>query len=157
MFNKKEILEAFIKAGEEKIRQLKISLKRTQQTARESPGSNVSHSDTMKFQSSNLALGIQKRILEAHEALISLKKISPYDAGREIVTEGSIVGLKNTDTDEVIVYLIVIRGGGEFIEINKQKILSISITTPLFSAIRGKKKGDKLFFNGKNLEIISVQ
>jgi len=157
MLNKKEALKAFIKAEEEKIKQLKISLERTQQDARESPGSNVSHSDTMKFQFSNLALGIQKRISEAQETLILLKKIDLYETKGEIVTGGSLISLKNTDTEEIITYLIVPDRGGESVEINGQKVISISIATPLVYEIRGKKKGDEICFREKNFEVIGVQ
>ena len=157
MLNKREVLENFIRIQEERIKQMEASLGKTQRDARESPGSNVSHSDTMKFQFSNLALGIQKRISEANEAIRSLRQITIEQKTVGVIVGGSLIGLKNTDTDEVIFYMFIPEKGGELVEIDGQKIMSVSVTAPLFNAVRGKKKGDELDFKGKTIEIIEVQ
>jgi len=57
--DKKKIIEEYLKFLDEKVKNTEKSLKSVRKDAIDAPGSNVSHSDTSKFQLSNVALGIE--------------------------------------------------------------------------------------------------
>lgn len=155
MTNKGDILKLFVNKQEEKISLLKYSLRSTQDYARDAPGSNISHSDTSKFQQSNLALGIQKRLIEAQETLAHLKFIK--DDYEEKVRRGCLVTIKYIDMDDVHMYLIVLGEGGETIEYKSKKVTSITLNAPLAQAMLGKEVGDEIQFRNKKFEIIEIE
>ena len=70
---KEDVLTSLIKEQEKRVEDLEKSCAKTKQDAIDAPGSNVSHSDTTKFQLSNLVLGLERRLLEAKTALSLLK------------------------------------------------------------------------------------
>ena len=153
--NKKKILEAFIKTQENKIQSLKNSLRATKQGAIDAPGSNVSHSDTSKFQLSNLALGLEKRVREAEEALSLLKGIS--ENPNDTISIGSFFTLRDIKSGNYTHYFLVPQAGGEWLDIDGEEVLSISEEAPLIESVIGRRKGDKIKFRDKFLEVINLQ
>lgn len=152
---KAEVLRICIKTQEEKIKNLRQSLENTRQSAADAPGSNVSHSDTTKFQLSNLALGIQKRLTETNLALNQLRQIKP--TASDSIFVGTLFTLKNIGDKKVSRYLLIPKDGGISFNVKGREIASMSIEAPLAQAVMGKQKGDKINFRGKVLEIIEVQ
>lgn len=73
--------------------------------------------------------------------------INPYQIASKIEF-GSLIETKS-------IWFLVSIGVGN-IEIEKENVYSISITSPLGSAFQGKTSGDYINFNGRKYEIISV-
>jgi transcription elongation GreA/GreB family factor len=158
MIIKKDVLKVFIHEYEKKVEVLNLSLEANRKCARDAPGSNVSHSDTSKFQYSNLALGIEKRLTEANAILELLRNMSDNLTSNKKISGGSIVNLKNIDTEEIAVYLLIAReGGGDSVMVDGKKITAVYIRAPLGRVLCGKEKGDEIEFLKKTFEIIEVQ
>lgn len=152
---KRKVLKAFIEKQEKKIEDLKQSLEKTQQGARDAVGSMQSWSDTTKFQLSNLALGLEKRVREAGEALSLLKGISenPNDA----ISIGSFFTLRDIKSGNYTNYFLIPQAGGEWLEIDGEEVLSISEEAPLIESVIGRRKGDKIEFRDRSFEVINLQ
>jgi len=131
MTSKEELVDAIIKAKEENISKLEESLKSTRKQAREAEGSNVTHSDTSKFQYSNLALGIEKRLLEANEGLEALNRIRQNIQTRDFVAIGGVVQVMNIASQGNYRYFIVPFGGGDSTEVEGEEITTISTASPM--------------------------
>ena len=157
MLEKRNVLETFIKAQEEKIERLKQSSKSTQQSAREAVGSMVSWSDTTKFQQSNLALRLKIRVEEIREKIKLLKSLVFNLAPTNTISIGALFSLRDINTGEVITYFLVQRGEGDFVEIDGQEVIFISVTAPIVKVVIGKKKSDMVSFRDRVLEIVEVQ
>ncbi len=156
--NKNDVLKTFIGEYERKVDSLKSSLESTRKCARDAPGSNVSHSDTSKFQYSNLALGIEKRLKEASSILELLKRMGENPIKSEKISGGSIIGLQNIDTGEVAHYLMITQeGGGDSVTLDGEKVTVIYTKAPLSRILLGKELGNEIDFQKKTFEIIEVQ
>ena len=143
--DKKKVLKAFIKAQENKIQNLKNSLEMTRQHVIDAPGSNVSHSDTSKFQLSNVALGLDRQILEAKESLFYLRNIPIHQD--PAIRVGSFIRLKERVSDSTTIYFLVDRGGGETVRVDELSVATLNIVTPLGRACLGKNDGDEVPYN----------
>jgi len=152
---KAEIIGELINTQKRNLGNLKTSLETVRREAREAPGANVSHSDTSKFQQSNLALGIQGRINEIEFILRFLGNLST-DKRDEIVV-GSLFAVENQSCKENNYYLLVSIGGGETFAISDRTIMTISAQAPLAIALIGKKAGYKVNFRGDDLKVVEVQ
>ena len=93
---KEEVLEVCIEREKKRIEELEQSLEITRKDAIDAPGSNVSHSDTSKFQGSNLALGIQKRLEESKVVLNYFKSLPIVK--KEVISVGAFFRLKDVST-----------------------------------------------------------
>lgn len=155
---KEEALEACIKHQKKNIEDLEKSLERVRQCAREAPGHNVSHSDTSKFQYSNLGLGIEKRYIEAKKAL-NLLEISFNDFSKRftVIRVGSLFGLRDIGSGEINYYLLIPVGGGYKFEVDGKIVISISNKAPLARLTIGKEEGDEIEFREKTFEIVGMQ
>ncbi len=83
---------------------------------------------------------LQKRIAEI-EKMLENSEIVEHDGSLSVCTFGSMVKLKNLETDEVFLYKIV----GPFESDVKQG--KISITSPLGRALIGKSVGEEVRFS----------
>lgn len=161
MMDKKLVLQSFIKEQEEKLEQLTEALNGTRRDVQDAPGSNVSHSDTMKSQHSNLALGIEKSMIDARRTLAVLNSLlielenSPVVFDR--ICEGAFFVLKNTKSGKENAYLAVSDGGGASVEVDGKRVVAVSMSAPIIDVVIDKRKGDKVSIREKNLEIIDVQ
>ncbi|MBU4204632.1 GreA/GreB family elongation factor [Patescibacteria group bacterium] len=156
MLEKRKVLEACIKICEEKIENLKQSLESTQRSAVDAVSSRVSWSDTSKFQLSNLALGIERRIIEARLALSYLQYVGLIFT--DTICMGALFGLRDVNSGKINHYLLIFEGGGDSFKIDDEEIMAISETAPLAQAVMGKRKGDRVTNRrGRTFEIIEVQ
>ena len=157
MVSKAVVIGAFVALFQENIERTKSSLEITRQNAVDAPGSNVSHSDTSKFQLSNLALGLEKRFneLTAIYNLLSLyntSKINKRGCG------GCLITLQNINTKENATYLLITReGGGDSLIVEEEKVIVVSIHAPIGKLLVGKEIGDEVLFQGKAFEIVDLQ
>lgn len=156
---KKDIIKELISIFEKKKKQGEEALENTRKRAREAPGSNVSHSDTSKFQHSNLQLGQQQCLADLIEGLNKLKIM--FNALTEdipdIIGVGTLVKLENTETLEVNYYLIIPKEGGDIIEHDGKKITAISIDSPLGKLLLKKEVGEEIKQNKSIFEITEIQ
>ncbi len=152
---KNKVLDIFIKTQENKIQNLKKSLETMRQGAIDAPGSNVSHSDTSKFQLSNLALGIESSLIDVQKALNSFIGVQQMDF--QTVYAGCLLTIRDSENKITVNYLLIPEGGGDSFEVDGEKIMAISITAPLAQALIGASKGDKIKFRDKVFDIVDIQ
>jgi len=156
MLEKRKILEACIKLQKEVLKNLKQSLKNAQQEAKEAVGSKTSWSDTNKFQQSNLALGIQKRIGEAELTLDLIENTKLTES--EFIMVGTFFSLKDVASGEIFHYFLVCEGGGgESVKVENKEIKFISEGAPIAFSMKGGEKGEKINFRDRIFEVIEVQ
>jgi len=89
-----------------------------------------------------------KQLVQANMVLTTLRKI-PLDQANERVEFGALV---TTNRQK----LFVSAGLGK-IELDGEVYYAISPNVPVFNALKGKKKGDSVFFNGMEFIVLSVQ
>ena len=152
--DKATIIEKFIGFLEDHLKEVEHALSETQRGARDAPGSNVTHSDTSKSRLSDVALGLQKRVLELNEARAAFNNMSPKMSR---VGVGAFVGIKNPVTDEMRYYFIVPKSGGYKIEADTISVTSISIGAPFCRLLISKEVGDEIMFQGKEFEIEMIE
>jgi len=152
---KKKVIDAVIKIFKEKIDSLSSSLKDTKSRARDAPGHNVSHSDTSKFQLSNLALGIEKQVLEYNQILGQLKDLSLKLSNK--ISIGSLFTLYGIENNEEKTFIMLYQGGGERIIIDNVEITTLSITAPIAQACLGKEVNDEIKYGENTFEVTEIQ
>ena len=152
---KKEVIGAVIKVFTDKIKNLNSTLKDTRDRARDAPGHNVSHSDTSRFQLSNLSLGIEKQILEYRQILEQLKNLPIKFHGR--ISIGSLFTLFNIENNEEKTFFMLYQGGGEKIIINDTEIITLSVTAPISQLCFNKEIDEEVKFRNSIFEIIKIQ
>lgn len=155
MGKKKVIVEALCAVFEGKIQTLRGTLEGTRQRARDAPGSNVSHSDTSKFQLSNEALGLDGQIQELGQVLASIRQMGIVPSDK--VRVGALATLREADNGNLRTYFFVVRGGGEKVACDGEEISSIAMAAPFARACLNKEEGDEVIFNGKTYEVQSLQ
>lgn len=154
MLNKSEIISQLIKLQEDKVISLKESLSAYESCAKDSPGSNQSHSDTSKFQYSNLALNLRKNIIDAEELISSLKLMDI--SKKNFVCLGSLIKIKDQVTGSIFIYFIV-QSGGDTLVIDDIKVNFLTLKAPLARAFFRKKEGEKVIFREDIYEILEIQ
>lgn len=154
LINKGTIVEKFIDFLDSHLKELAHALSETQQGARDAPGSNVTHSDTSKSRLSDVALGLQKRVLELNEARAAFNNMS---SKMSTVGIGALVGIKDPVTDEMRYYFIVPKSGGYKVEVGTISITSISLGAPFCRLLINKEVGDEVAFQGKEFEIELIE
>lgn len=153
---KKEVIDAVVKVFMDKVKQLNLTLQSTTDRARDAPGSNVSHSDTSKFQLSNLALGIKKQILAYQQIIGQLKSLSITPSVK--IGIGSLFTLSDIESNEQKIFMMLSEGGGgEKIIVNEVEIITLSVTAPIARACFSKEINDEVRHKNNTFEVIEVQ
>jgi len=155
MLEKRKILEVCIKVQQKKIEDLEKALRRIKQEVIDAPTSRQSWSDTTRFQQGNLALTVENSLQEAKSALSQIRTIS--NDVKDTIFIGSLFILNNVDTGEVEKYLLIPKGGGDSFSVGDEEIILISAEAPLVKLLLGKKKGDKVAFRDRTLEVVDVR
>lgn len=147
------VVQKFRELLEQQLEGARHALNKTQEGAREAPGSNVTHSDTSKSRLSDVAVGLQRRVADIDAALAALRyPVSPVS----VATIGALVSVRDTEGDSVTHYYIVRYAGGNIVEVDGVNIMSISAGAPLGRMLMNKEEGDDFRHQGKTLEIVSV-
>lgn len=152
--DKKRIMEALVGIVEKQIAETQRSLEKMRDRARDAPGSNVSHSDTSKFQLSNEALGLDGQIGKLNEILAYFHNMSLDSTTRG--KEGALVTLVAQHSGERTIYFLVVKGGGERVCIEESGVTTLSLMAPLGRACRGVGAGDEVECNNKVYNVESV-
>jgi len=155
--DKRQILDAYIESQREKNEKMKASLDRIHQGINQAPGPSQSHSDTTRFQESNVVLGLEERARELSEKILLLERLRADLCPNESIFVGALFSLKDTATGEINTYFLVEKGEGDFLEIDGREIIFVSVTAPIAQVVMGKKKNDKVNFRGRVLEVVEVQ
>lgn len=152
---KKKVIDAVIKVFMEKINSLNSSLEDTRNRAREAPGHNVSHSDTSKFQLSNLALGIEKQIAEYKQIVDQLKNLSLRPIAK--ISVSSLFTLNNIEDDKEKTFIMLYQGGGEKIIVDDIKITTLSVAAPIAQVCLNKEIDDEVKYRDSTFEVVKIQ
>jgi transcription elongation GreA/GreB family factor len=149
--DKRSAIGAIIKELERQKLELENGLKSAKQAAKDSPSAMESHSDTTRNQMQILGDNIKRMIEEKGKALDSLKKIMDSSEGVfDSVQDGAVIETEG-EKNEKHFYVIVPEGGaGATIDQNGVPITSITLKTPLGTALAGKKTGDTAIVQNKN-------
>lgn len=156
MLNKKMVLDALINYQEEKLKELLQYLEEAKKDVVDAPGSNVSHSDTMKFQHGNLVLGLTKRINNVRLCISLLKGQRTFLCEKDKVEVGALFSLKDVNQGNENYYFIVETGGGETIVFKEKEVMMISASAPIAQIVWNKRKGMVVNFRNMLLEIMWV-
>lgn len=155
MLQKEEVLQTLISFFSERLKNSERSLKSIRGIVRDAPGSNVTHSDTTRFQQGNMALALEKQFLETKEALQLLKRLKSDRC--ETITLGALFALQNNTNQEINRYLLISKGGGYIVMVGTQKIATLGMMAPLARACIGKEEGDEIAFSEKTFQVLEVQ
>ena len=151
---KAAVVQNFIELLEEHRRSIQHALDETQCGARDAPGSNVTHSDTSKSRLSDVALGLERRVIEINKALAALA-YPLLTTSR--VTIGALVGVRDVQSNQIDCYYIVRQGGGNTVNVDEMTITSISVGAPFCRSLMDKEAGDDVEYQEKELQIEFVE
>ncbi len=155
VINKDVVLQQLIQIIRANLETLVASRDKTREMAIDAPGANQSHSDTSKFQLSNVRLGLESLRIETDNNASQLSRMKIESCSR--VTLGAIFSLHETSGgSQDKYYFLVPAGGGESISIGDMTITSITPGTPIAKACLRKEEGDVVGFNGKEFEISKI-
>jgi transcription elongation GreA/GreB family factor len=156
MPEKTNILDAYIKKQEERIKNLEESFKLTKRKEIEAPTGMQSWSDTTRFQEGELASKIQKQIIMAKQALDKLKSIDRNS--NSYISVGSLFTLRDVKNKKVSNYFLIYEEcSGDILNIKGEKVMIISVTAPLIKVLANKKAGDVVNYGDKFFEVVDVQ
>jgi len=152
---KKQGLQQLLEQLETSVKALTKSRDDTREMAKDAPSANQSHSDTSKFQLSNLQLSLDASRLETEKTIFLLQK-TPLNRCDKIAL-GAIFTIREVASESMgETYFLVSAGGGEEITLENINVVSITPGAPLVRACLHKNKGDTFVFMGKKFEITSI-
>ncbi len=128
------------------------SVKETASIVRDAPGSNVTRSDTSRFQYGNQHLGQQMLVDATREYLDSLK-----DAERscDSARAGALVCVED-ESGTSSWFLLLKKANAQVVQVNEVSVTVISLEAPLAQALTNKTVDDEIEFRGKFLSLTEV-
>lgn len=154
MVTKKQVLQQLVEKLKTQLGVLTDSRDNKRELAIDSPGANQSHSDTNKFQLSNLQLGLDLRRIETEKTIFLLKQIQLNLCNK--VTLGAIFTICKTDDGSRKNYFLVSAGGGEILKLDDLEVVSTTPQAPIAKACLQKEEGDVFKFQDKEFEITRI-
>ena len=129
-----------------------VVLKETASIVRDAPGSNVTRSDTSRFQYSNQHLGQQMLVDTTREYLSFLK-----DAERncESARAGALVCVED-ESGTSSWFLLLKKANAQVVNVNEVTVTVISLEAPLAQTLTNKTVDDEVEFRGKFLALTKV-
>lgn len=149
-----DVVTAFVSYKQEAVRKIEKALGVIHREIIDAPGAMQSHSDTSKFQSGNIAAGVDNSLALARDALLWAQRL-PAIQFDEIVA-GCFFIVKDSDGN-LMQFLLLPSGGGDSFSVDMSEISTISKQAPLVATLQGKRKGDTVLFRGRRMEVIDVQ
>ena len=156
---KQELLLNVIEQLTQEVKRVEQNLTEVKKAAAEAPGAMQSHSDTTKFQMSQLAGKIQNSINEKISALSVLQKMAHSDfcLDSEKIQIGSLVETLNENREQEFYFILPVGAGIKIIN-NTKTILIITPQTPLGATLMGKRGEEmiKLQIGHRERELLIV-
>lgn len=152
--NKQDIVKTYLEHLDKKIEKNQKALDSLYEGVYSAPGPSQSHSDTTRFQQSNIASNADARLAFLRKirtiiAMTFLKESQSVEIGALVVVED--VAFKDKEY-----YFVVPDGGGESIEFEGVEVLFVSIRAPILEAVLKIKTGEFFEFRGRRLVLIEI-
>jgi len=143
---KKKVYDACYSRQVEKIRNIEQAMRDAQDSA------NVEEQPKDMYDASRIML-LGKRDMYSQQLQVELEQLETLHkidltVQHDTVEFGSVV---ETNLQKVFVSI----GRGKFL-VENDPYFAISPKVPFFQAIRGKKKGDEVLFNGRKVKILDI-
>lgn len=145
--HKEELHKACIAYAEKRIMTATEAYDMAQASANEESKNSAGDDDNSKAMLQIEAEQKAKHVAEARKLKEEMLRIIPTTKSL-VIGQGSIVKTSNGN------YFIAISAGK--IVVDKTEYFAISISAPIGQAMKGLKKGDKVKFNDKQIEILDV-
>jgi len=127
-------------------------VKETASIVREAPGSNVTRSDTSRFQYGNQHLGQQMLVDATRECIGSLREA---ERSYNSVRAGALVSVEDEQGTSSW-FLILKKANAQVVNVGGEAITVISLEAPLSQALAGKTIDDEIEFRGKFFTLTEV-
>ncbi len=150
--NKKDVVSAYRVALQQLLADQQALVRETAKIVRDAPGSNVTRSDTSRFQYGNQHLG-QQLVLEATQGCLTSLGEAENDC--EAAQPGALVCLEDED-GSTNWYLILRKANALSVTLADIVVTAISAETPLSKSVLGKTVGEEAEFRGKMFCITEV-
>lgn len=161
--DKKEIVLAIVAELTREKEELTASLETTRQAANDAPGAMQSHSDTTKYQMSQLAERIAESLRQREIAIRELVVFTDEGTHGEPAKRielGSLVEVE-VEGGEKKRYIILPAGSGIQITRDDFRILVVMPTAPIAAALLDKRQGDtvnvRLPAGNRTMRIVSIE
>ncbi len=129
------------------------TLKETESIVRDAPGSNVTRSDTSRFQYGNQHLGQQMLVDATREYVASLREA---ERKCDSVRTGALVCLEDEQGFSSW-YLVLQKANAQVVKSSEQNVTVISIEAPLARSLIGKAIDDEVEFRGNIFVLTDIQ
>jgi len=153
---KNKLVKTLCKKVEHKIKESKLQLAKLLQAASEAPGAMQSQHCGLKAEFSRLASNMQDKINQLQKDFEFLQSYKVEDLNKEIVLAGSLVEV-NHDSEKKFYFVFPVCGG-EIVELKdlNEKIIVVTLRSPLGDSLLNKKVGHSLKIRDKDLKIINI-
>lgn len=158
MIDKKALLILIVQKVEEEILRMESTLGLVHSAINDAPGAMQSHSDTTRFQSSNVANEQTASLFARREALRTIYFfMSTMTMGKdEKIGHGSVVEI--VDGDAVLHYFVLPDGGGEEVVLDGCLYIVTTPKAPLIQQLIGKGAGATAFVGlGSRSRLVEVK
>ncbi len=154
METKSEIFIQIIEKLKETLKNTKEQASTAAEAAIDAPGRNESRYDSTKEEMSYLSDAFSKKAKEVENNINELINFSLPEKNNIILT-GSLVEISINNNKQLI--FLIPTGGGQKIKTRNTTVFTISKQAPLFSIVLGKKPGELINFNGKQIIIKKIE
>lgn len=150
--DKSVVVNAYRSLLQQLLASQEATVKETASIVRDAPGSNVTRSDTSRFQYGNQHLGQQMLVDATREYLGSLK-----DAERicDSARAGALVCVED-ESGTSSWFLLLKKANAQVVQVNEVAVTVISLEAPLAQALANKVVDDEIEFRGKFLTLTEV-
>ncbi len=155
ILDKKQVLQKLIEKIKTKLEALVESRDKAREMAEDSPGANQSHSDTSKFQLSNVQLGLESLRIDTKRTIVQLEQM-PINVSDKVRLGAMFTIHEISGESKDRTYFLVPAGGGEIITMGDINITAITPGTPIAKICLQKEDYDTVVFQDKEFKIINV-
>ena len=150
--DKSEVVSAYRSLLQQLLASQEATVKETASVVRDSPGSNVTRSDTSRFQYGNQHLGQQMLVDATREYLGSLRDAEKnYNSARA----GALVCVGD-ESGTLSWFLLLRKANAQVVQVNEVAVTVISLEAPLAQALINKVVDDEVEFRGKFFSVTKV-
>ncbi|MCF7795864.1 GreA/GreB family elongation factor [Patescibacteria group bacterium] len=154
MLEKSKVLANYIELQEGKIELLKKTIIQLSEDISRSREKNDSQNDIMESQC-NSSIKVMEESLRENMEILSKLKLMQIVCNNKI-TFGSLVKIKNINTGDLNIYFIICPGG-DLLNVDENKIITISFKAPFTKALFNKKEQDEIVFMDQKFKVLAIQ